>query len=374
MMLLFDSALKATPILAAAWMATLLLRRSSADLRHRIWLAAILAVAVLPALLWIATAALPASMHIVVSASSAVAATRMAHLPWILAIWIAGMTAVLARLAMGHLAIARLTAFSDHIQTPMTWGIFRPAILLPSYMSDWTAEQLEMVLRHERAHIARRDWLWQTIARMVAAVFWFHPLVWIADAQLRREAERAADDCVLREGTDARDYAAKLVEVARRIQNQAPAGAVAMAQRTALKQRVGEILDGRRNRSRTGLAARLAIALCVVALLAPLAAVGQNDRVYKIGEPGVQPPRVLTKVEPQYTEAARDSKIEGRTTLRMIVNQQGRAEDMKVVRSVDEGLDENAMTAVSQWQFAPATRDGKPVRVWATIEVNFHLK
>jgi len=377
MNLLADSALKATLVLALAWIATLALRRASADLRHRVWLAAIFSTGILPAALRIAPSALPASARIIVSSSSAVAAPAAFHFHWVIAmigaVWVAGMLAVLARLAIGLIAVARLTPFSNRVQTPLTWGVFRPAIILPVYMRDWTGEQLDSVMRHEEAHIDRHDWLWQTLARAVAAVFWFHPLVWLADAALRREAEQAADDRVVADGAAPFDYAEQLLSIARHVHSTTPVPVVAMVRRPNLEARVRDILDSTRNRSRSGIAARIAIVLIAAALLAPLAAIGQDDKVHRVGEPGMTPPFVVSKVEPQYTHEAKEEKIQGTVVMRMVIDQNGRAQDIEIVRSLDEGLDQSAVDAVSEWQFGPAKKDGKPVRCLATIEVNFRL-
>ena len=105
----------------------------------------------------------------------------------------------------------------------MTWGAIRPVILLPAYVEDWAEEQRDVVIRHERAHIERRDWLWQGFAQVMTAVFWFHPLVWLAAAQMRQEAEHAADDATLATGVQAPDYADRLMAVARQIQGSTPA-------------------------------------------------------------------------------------------------------------------------------------------------------
>jgi TonB family protein len=78
-------------------------------------------------------------------------------------------------------------------------------------------------------------------------------------------------------------------------------------------------------------------------------------------------------VEPQYTEDAKIARIQGSVRLSLVINEQGRADDIKVVVSLDPGLDQQAVEAVRQWQFAPGTKDGAPVSVTATIEVNFRL-
>ena len=103
---------------------------------------------------------------------------------------------------------------------------------MPAYVEDWPEEQRDVVIRHERAHIERRDWLWQAFAQVMTAIFWFHPLVWLAAAQMRQEAEHAADDATLAAGVQAPDYADRLMAVARQLSGRSPAGAVAMVRQT----------------------------------------------------------------------------------------------------------------------------------------------
>ena len=88
---------------------------------------------------------------------------------------------------------------------------------------------------------------------------------------------------------------------------------------------------------------------------------------------GVTAPRVLYKVEPEYSEVARAAKYQGSVLLYVEIGPDGKAHNIQVVRSLGLGLDQKAIDAVSQWQFAPGTKDGQPVTVQATIEVNFRL-
>jgi TonB family protein len=88
---------------------------------------------------------------------------------------------------------------------------------------------------------------------------------------------------------------------------------------------------------------------------------------------GVTAPLVLHKVEPEYSEEARKAKYQGTVLLYIEVDPSGRATNIKVQRSLGLGLDEKAIEAVKQWKFKPGYKDGKPVTVAATIEVNFRL-
>jgi TonB family protein len=387
MNLLLDSAVKATFILFAAWTASFALRRASAAVRHTIWLAAMLAVAMLPAALSIPQSAIPDAVQIVVPAVAIGTQTAARKLPWLLIIWTTGASLMVARLLLGILAAARITRsarkidgilYSDRATTPMTWGFLRPVVILPAYAAEWSAEQRDLVIRHERAHIARHDWLWQMFASVLTAVFWFHPIMWLANFQLRREAENAADDLVLSTGAAPSDYAGRLLDVARQLRGfNAPTAAIAMVRKPELETRVRSILDPSRCRVSAGLIVRCAIALAAIGLILPIAVTRQKvhaqGKVYRIGD-GVSQPSIIHKEEPQYTPEAKDEKIQGTVRLRVEITPEGRAQNFIVQKSLDPGLDANAIAAVWNWRFKPAMKDGEPVAVIATIEVTFHLE
>ena len=94
--------------------------------------------------------------------------------------------------------------------------------------------------------------------------------------------------------------------------------------------------------------------------------------VYRVGG-GVTPPHILSKSEPAYTEEARAARVQGSVLLYVVVGPDGAPQQMRVLRSLDPGLDQKAMETVGTWKFAPGMREGKPVSVEAQIEVNFRL-
>ncbi|HXS97389.1 MAG TPA: energy transducer TonB [Candidatus Limnocylindrales bacterium] len=99
---------------------------------------------------------------------------------------------------------------------------------------------------------------------------------------------------------------------------------------------------------------------------------GFGGGVYKVGG-GVSAPTLLFKKEPEYSEEARKAKYQGTVTLYVEVGVDGKATNIKVLHSLGLGLDEKAIEAVKQWKFKPGMKDGKPVPVAASIEVNFRL-
>jgi TonB family protein len=94
--------------------------------------------------------------------------------------------------------------------------------------------------------------------------------------------------------------------------------------------------------------------------------------VYNVGN-GVTPPKPVFMPNPEYTDNARKKKINGTVLVAMIVTQEGTVRDAKVVKSLEKGLDQQALATVSTWKFEPATKDGKPVAVHLNIDVSFHI-
>ncbi len=94
--------------------------------------------------------------------------------------------------------------------------------------------------------------------------------------------------------------------------------------------------------------------------------------VFRVGG-GVSAPRLVQKVEPQYTQEARAAKLAGTVLVYVEIGPDGLAHNARILKGIGLGLDEKAVEAISQWQFQPGTKDGQPVTVAATIEVNFRL-
>lgn len=99
---------------------------------------------------------------------------------------------------------------------------------------------------------------------------------------------------------------------------------------------------------------------------------GIGGGVFRVGG-GISAPQAILTPDPEYTEEARRTKTQGTCTLMLIVDAAGRPRDIRVVHGLGFGLDAKAMEAVQRWRFDPALKDGKPVTVQISIEVEFKL-
>jgi len=175
-------------------------------------------------------------------------------------------------------------------QMPMTFGMWRPCVVLPVDASGWSVERREIVLLHELSHIARHDVPLQMVARLACATYWFHPLAWWALRRMRIEREHACDDHVLRAGQSAPAYAAQLLEIARAHRGGSVLldAALSMARPAQLEGRLLAVLDEHRSRRALGVISASCLATITVALVVTLSTV-------RVGVSATMPPRELVR-------------------------------------------------------------------------------
>lgn len=209
----------------------------------------------------------------------------------------------LARLASTSRARQPQVLLHADLAAPITNGLLRPVIILPAAAADWSEVHLANALLHELEHVRRHDWAVHLATRTVCALYWFHPLSWIAWRALRLEAERACDDAVLAQ-QDAAPYAAQLLELARRFAKRAALPGLQMASRSDLSLRITAVLDGTRPRGRAGRKATAGIALValvLIAMLAPLRVVGPVHANEAVAPPRLVAAAPLRNVGPRQT-------------------------------------------------------------------------
>lgn len=171
---------------------------------------------------------------------------------------------------------------SARATTPMTGGLWRPVILLPSSAETWAPDRREVVLAHELVHVRRHDALRHLLGRVAAACYWFHPLGWLASRLSAVASERSCDEEVLALGTRPSEYARHLFSLASETAGRPAALALGMVQRSQLEDRILSIL--RRHRPRYS-AVGTTSALAAIGMVGTLLACGNPVP----GEPAPQP-------------------------------------------------------------------------------------
>jgi TonB family protein len=328
---LFACSMKVTGLLVVTWMLAVAMRKQSAALRHRAWAAGILGSLALPVFVpllpaWHSAALAGAAVWgpageiaiqaksgnfpamvvnaIVVNAGAVSPLLgKLAAILWL--IWLCGFLILALKLVGGLARLARASAqakpllkndwlrlageFSqslnigrrvgvlqsdDPLAMPITWGVFRPVVILPASAGEWPESRRRMVLFHELTHIARCDWFLQICAELARCFYWFHPLAWIAAGNLRHESERACDDAVLNSGVAASEYAAQLLDFARTLKNSSRtwATALAIARPSTLERRFIAMLNPSINRNQMSRGAGLFAVIAALCFLLPLAA------------------------------------------------------------------------------------------------------
>jgi beta-lactamase regulating signal transducer with metallopeptidase domain len=175
----------------------------------------------------------------------------------------------------GRLAITRAPTLlmASALPMPFACGVVRSSIVLPRRAAEWDERRRRAVLCHELAHVRRSDVLMNAVAQLAAAVYWFHPLAWMALRRLRIESERACDDLVLHTGTRPSEYADHLLQIVSAARRHAtPAVALPLAHPREFEGRVLAILARGLRRDAPSRLRAGTLAVLGLTLIVPLAA------------------------------------------------------------------------------------------------------
>jgi beta-lactamase regulating signal transducer with metallopeptidase domain len=322
---------QAAVLLACVWAGLKICRVKSPALRHQVWLFGLIAVVAMPVLSAVvqnlplpkpSNRALSYAVELprivvtndaaplVQNPSPALSARPSTKRPFILSLsfvlWLAGMCAFVMKATINGVRLrrlrvgARLTsladldcaecdcealragkarlALSDEIRSPILLGVAPPMIIFPADVAAWASPtERRAMLRHELAHVERRDHYVNLFQTVFGAVFFFHPLARYVCRQLAMEREMACDDHVVGSGVEAESYAESIIKAAER--SIAPIGALAGAPggahqlalfsaRQILERRIEMILNKDRRRMLAGKWKYLILPATLIAIVA----------------------------------------------------------------------------------------------------------
>ena len=248
------------------------------------------------------------------------------------------------------------------------------------------------ILIHEQAHINLRHSIDVVFTSLVTLFQWWNPAAWLLCRELRQVHEYEADEAVINENVDVKQY--QLLLIRKSVGDQLFSMANSFNYQS-LKKRIRMMTINKSSRwnKLRALAAVPVIALALLAFANPetdtaeLVVVAyqqdktESDQVYKSVEQMPQFPggeaammRYLSQ-NIKYPPSAAKNNIEGRVILQFVVEKDGQIGEVKIVRSVDPELDAEAVRVIKTMpKFIPGRQDGKPVAVWYTIPISFKLQ
>ncbi len=158
----------------------------------------------------------------------------------------------------------------SEVLVPLTWGVFKPVIMMPAEAETWTEDQRSSALFHELSHVKRADFFVMLLARISLALFWFNPLSWVVFRMIKKEQEKACDELVLKTGIKPSTYAAHLLAFRRSlpIQWSPPTAVLGAMGKSQLDDRLTTILKQRFKLKETNMKTRITLGVLVILSIA----------------------------------------------------------------------------------------------------------
>ncbi len=440
---LFNALWQIPLLFVAAWVVARIARRSGPRAEHRIWLGALLLQIALPACN-LRTAAVWRALHSLLPARGdagiagvqvffgpATAQAGPLRLPFaleagILLAWACLTLYFAARLAWGLVETRRLAraatplalteqaaerwnrhcerfeiiapppqiAVSSRAVGPVAIGLRRGMVLVPPQLVDTVSpDDLNAVLAHELAHIARHDFAKNLLYTLLSLPVAWHPLLWRTRACLAESRELLCDDAAAEAVAGRRQYAQSLLRLASIFAGQprvATLHAIGILDFnsgiTALERRV-MILTRKHIPISTGRRVLIAAACSILALATCTSALALHTDISEFAPDAQQsaPKKIHVSAKemsgnrisgdnPTYPPDAREKKIQGTVVIDTTVSKEGAIEDLHVVKTPDPSLAESAVKAVRTWRYRPYLLNGDPVAVQSTVNVTFCLE
>ncbi|WP_448212731.1 M56 family metallopeptidase [Colwellia sp. MEBiC06753] len=257
---------------------------------------------------------------------------------------------------------------SSEVFSPMLVGVIKPKLMLPDNFEQlFTEEQQEMILEHELCHYQRGDMVWNCLALLILALFWFHPLAWLAFSRYRRDQELSCDQAVLaRKHISYRINYSKALLVA--AENAPPLGFAQLSfkeygDKNVMFERI-KLIKHKPKSSKVVTTAMFVGALSLLSAMsyAGNSVIGANTKGQEI--------QAISRVEPVYPSQAAADKVEGSVVLKFDITPNGDVTNVIVVSATPEKyFDKSAKIALRQWKYQQSAAGMKN----ALVQLDFVL-
>jgi TonB family protein len=273
-------------------------------------------------------------------------------------------------------------------------------VLLPSaFLENFPPQDLDAVLAHELAHIARRDFAKNLFYSLISLPVAWHPMIGRTRARVAESRELVCDamaaNAIAPEAIVGRkQYAQSLLRIASMLSGRPPIATLhalgilslntdrsTFERRVMILTRKPEQLNAARRILITATCGAIALTTCAsalalhtdVAALTPDAT--QNATPSRIHvKSGIMSGQRISGDNPKYPPDARAKKIQGAVVLDVIIGKDGAVENIRVQKTPAESLAKSAMDAVRTWRYRPYLLNGSPVEVETTVNVVYNLE
>jgi TonB family protein len=247
---------------------------------------------------------------------------------------------------------------SSEVNGPVTYGVRRPAVLVPAGFLEMEPRTQEAIACHELLHLTRRDWAFTVAEEVVRALLWFHPAIWWLLGRIQLAREQAVDAAVVQYTNQPEHYLTALLAIARRGIEPDLEPAPLFLKKRHLKQRVASILKGGTMSGHKLLGAMLGmfsvVALTVVVAVSQFPLMAAPQLIGSDG-PGVEVDagayKLLHRSGVPYPADLRQKGIAGVVIADLTVNDSGEVTDAHIV-SGPEALRSSVLQSVLQWHFS----------------------
>jgi TonB family protein len=378
---LLDSLWQGALVVAVAAGFTAIVPQRHAATRYAVWFASLIALALVPLSGRFSfgnyASAIPGSViRVTGAAAHATHQAASTDAGWLAAVWIAGVSVCLLRLALCQIRIARILQFaapapefgdrvvlSSRISIPIAAGLTKPCVVLPERLvATIDPIDLESIVAHERAHIERRDILGNIVQRLFESVLFFNPWAYVIGRQLVKEREAACDDRAVNAANDPERYASCLASLALRTARAASPLLTpsAMGSGRMLVDRIARLLNGKVAELKTNYI--VVAAACALFALVALGIQTPRSLASTAGANCSAGVKMIDAVPPDIPEADLKAHAHAQVTMLVTVTAGGHASDIELVKSSgDAAIDHAVARAAAKSTYKPEIRNCKAV-------------